>query len=78
MVAFTLTKPGQATLQVRSLSGQVVRSMEYAGRVGLNVFVWDGRDDAGRRVPNGTYLIDLSVQGEEGEMARSVRTVVWW
>ena len=45
---------------MRALRGARVRLL-HAGVVaaGAHTRVWDGRDDAGRPLPSGPYLIDL-------------------
>jgi FtsP/CotA-like multicopper oxidase with cupredoxin domain len=56
-IGFALPKAGWADLRVYDLQGREVRllaSREFAA--GRNTVVWDGRDDAGRRVPKGVYL----------------------
>ncbi len=69
----TLTTAAQ--LQVRILAaGRVVRTLPLiATRSGSAVqAVWDGRDDAGRALPPGNYLVQLTAQSEDGQTARAV------
>src|SRR5262249_39695055 len=50
-VRIALDDAGPAALEVRDLSGRLVRGMSGAGE-----FTWDGRDDNGARVPAGLYF----------------------
>jgi hypothetical protein len=63
---------GPASLAIYDLSGRRMRRL-VSGDVaaGSQHVVWDGRDDAGRRVPNGLYLARLDAAG-----ARETRGVL--
>ncbi|MBD3161161.1 MAG: hypothetical protein GF346_03170, partial [Candidatus Eisenbacteria bacterium] len=66
--------PGSVTsrLGVFDAQGRKVRSLENVpSAAGWRELTWDGRDDAGRTVPNGTYWVRLWVPGE----TRTVRVV---
>lgn len=57
VVSFRLRKAGRVTVDVLDSGGRSVRTLvrgrdEKAGRVS---YTWDGRDEAGRVVPEGTY-----------------------
>jgi hypothetical protein len=60
--------------EVRDPGGRVVRRLGHftvAARQRL-VLAWDGRDDAGRRLPAGRYLAVVTADGELGRgVARS-------
>jgi len=56
-IRFTLAEPGHGEVQVVAIDGRRVRTLAsgmLAG--GDHEHVWDGRDDAGRQLPSGTYL----------------------
>jgi len=56
-IAFLLRKPDRLTVQIVNGSGEVVRTLARSvsrGR-GTQQFTWDGRDDANRVVPDGSY-----------------------
>ncbi len=57
-------REGPATLRVVAVQGRVVRRLE-PGRLeaGRHTLPWDGRDEAGARLPPGTYLARLEVAG---------------
>ncbi len=50
-----------ARLQVIDLRGRVLRRWDLLG--GRRLWLWDGRDGAGRRLAAGTYLLRLEVGG---------------
>ena len=76
-IAFAVPGQGLITLGVFNKSGKLVRTLhaldgEEAFRIGLNGYItqWDGRDDAGQKVPAGRYFLrgyligEVSVEGE--------------
>jgi len=51
-------------LAIHHVSGRRLRTLEIGPLpVGENTFTWDGRDEAGRELPNGVYLLRLSSKG---------------
>jgi hypothetical protein len=55
---YTLACPGPAALNVHDLAGRVVRSWAIgAGPTAAGSVSWDGRDDAGRRLASGVYVV---------------------
>jgi flagellar hook assembly protein FlgD len=62
---------------VETLAGrQVAVAEEQTSRAaGVNTLAWDGRDEQGRPVPNGVYLVRVVARTEEGESVQAVRTV---
>ncbi len=74
--AYTLTgrdEPSQFSMQIMTVSGQVVRNVSQAEfgtlRIGshLSDFVWDGRDDYGDLLANGVYLYRIHARDQEGK-----------
>jgi flagellar hook capping protein FlgD len=63
---FTLRKPDRLTVVVVNSDDKVVRTllMSTAVRAGRQRFGWDGRDDAGRVVPAGTYKPRIHLANE--------------
>jgi len=61
-IAFTLAAPGTRGVQIVDAQGRRVRTLAPAARLeaGRHVRTWDGRDDVGRPVPEGLYLVVLS------------------
>ncbi len=63
VVEFGLPRPARASLTVYDLAGRRVRSVldDVTRSGGYHAVVWDGNDDAGRRVPAGVYVLRLQV-----------------
>lgn len=78
-IHYTLSQAAQVEIQVRSLSGQVLRSWsEGSSRAaGPHVAAWDGRDAHGRPLPAGLYLVVVQAMAEDGRTVRAVRTLEW-
>jgi hypothetical protein len=76
-IAFRLRAEDDLTLSVADEGGQVVRTLlrEAHFRRGNHRFGWDGRDDRGRLVPEGTYRVrvDLGRLGREIEFPRGIK-----
>ena len=58
---FQLSGRASVTLRVYNLSGVEIYSADASGEEGFNSIWWDGRDSAGDRVANGTYIYVLEV-----------------
>ncbi len=63
-VAFEVARPAHVRLEVYSPAGARVRGLaERAYEPGRHAVTWDGRDDAGRRVPPGVYFVRFVADG---------------
>jgi hypothetical protein len=61
-----LARPGFANVDVLDLAGRRVRALVAASLpAGSHDVVWDARDDAGRRVAPGVYLLSARVEGSD-------------
>jgi hypothetical protein len=59
-IAFSLAQSERVSLAVHDLQGRLVRTLVDEVRpAGQQQIVWDGTDDAGRRVASGTYMYRL-------------------
>jgi hypothetical protein len=67
-----ITGAAQVKVAVLDLSGRRVRQV-YAGTDGIGEYarVWDGRDDAGQRVPPGIYLYRISVDVDQEKVEKA-------
>ncbi len=67
-VSFTAPRAGDASVQVYSVDGRHVRTLAAgASEAGAHVLAWDGRDDAGRRVAPGLYLVRVGAAGASAQ-----------
>ncbi|HDQ99419.1 MAG TPA: hypothetical protein ENN51_03940, partial [candidate division WOR-3 bacterium] len=66
-LGYTLARTGNAVLAVTDASGRKVRTL-VSGRTGQgrHSVRWDGRDDAGRRLPAGVYFCRLDADESAG------------
>lgn len=68
---FNLTSPensGNLKLKIYSVSGKVIRIIDFPFVAGMNQINWDGKDSDGDIVANGTYLYKVVVEnGSEFE-----------
>lgn len=61
-IAFRLTQSANAELSVYDLAGRrVARLREASFPAGTSELAWDGRNEAGRLLPAGMYLVELRV-----------------
>ena len=77
------TGPKQVTFDIHDLSGHRLRQLSQSrlDSRGSYEIAWDGRDDAGRLVPPGTYLVRVEVDAlsdrAEGTVRLATVTVAW-
>ncbi len=72
-LAFELGTAGFARLAVHDAAGRLVRTLlEAPLPAGRHARAWDGRDDAGRRVSGGAYLVRLTVDGRDAPARKVV------
>jgi hypothetical protein len=62
---FALTRPGAVTLDVLDASGRRVASLGGNFAAGRQQLTWDGRDEAGARLPAGLYFVRMRVAGRD-------------
>jgi hypothetical protein len=69
--------PYQVQVYVYNLNGQRVRGLANATYpAGSHALTWDGRDDAGRRLPPGLYICRLAVHGPQGSQVMSEKVII--
>lgn len=65
-IAFALPRDGHALVRVFGVDGRLVRTLADGGyTAGPHEIVWDGRNDAGKRVGPGLYFYKLVAEGRE-------------
>jgi len=63
VVKYSLPREGDVELVVYNTLGQAVRRLAKGHQgMGHHRVVWDGRDDAGRGLATGTYLVQLRAE----------------
>jgi flagellar hook assembly protein FlgD len=71
-LAYSLPRAGAVTLRIYDVNGRARRTLEDGARsAGAHRIAWDGRDDAGRTLPSGSYFARLDFAG-----AHATRTLV--
>jgi hypothetical protein len=58
-LSFSLPTAVSYSMNIYNVAGQLVRSYQGMGNVGLNVITWDGKDNAGNAVSSGIYFYKL-------------------
>ena len=63
-IVFSLPERGMANLNIYNLKGQLVKNLARETRdAGSHTIVWNGRDEAGRKVSSGIYYYRLEASG---------------
>uniref|UniRef100_A0A7V2F6K1 Basal-body rod modification protein FlgD n=2 Tax=Rhodothermus TaxID=29548 RepID=A0A7V2F6K1_RHOMR len=66
----------QVSVQIRNESGQLVRTIQLGPQAaGEHELSWDGRDDSGKSLPAGTYILEVTATNAEGDPI-AARTMV--
>ena len=60
---YTLPRDGETTLELFDVTGRLLRRVSEHASAGSHMWIWDGRDDSGRRVGAGVYLARLEGAG---------------
>jgi len=61
-----------ATIRIYSINGELVRTWAEDEIEGKDTIEWDGRNDKGKIVGSGVYLVNLKV----GESSKTVKVIV--
>jgi outer membrane protein assembly factor BamB len=65
-IRFALLEKGRVTLKIYDIDGKPVRTLASGEcSAGHRVFSWNGRDNAGRPLSSGIYLVRLTANGHE-------------
>src|SRR5215467_7589891 len=65
--SFQVPKPINATVTIKSSTGQTVYSGSFAMDTGQQTFNWDGRDNAGTLWPDGNYTLTITGKDASGQ-----------
>ncbi len=73
LIAYQLEKPGDVSLKIYNLNGQLVRTLVSGQHnSGYHQVMWDAKDDAGRKVAQGVYIYKLA----SGEFSHARKMVL--
>ena len=77
-IVVTLSAPATVEARILNLAGRSVRTLcrDQGCVVGVNRLLWDARSDAGLRVPNGAYLMEVTARGPDGATSRALQSLV--
>jgi hypothetical protein len=77
MVTYSLSKSAGVTVEVRNISGRLVRSLksDEVQSAGVQSLHWDGRNQAGAAVPNGRYLVRIVACTDDGQQSQALTQV---
>jgi hypothetical protein len=72
-ISFELTADAETSVEIQ-FGGRTVRRLARGRAVsaGVNQFVWDGKDDQGRGLPGGSYVINVTARTAEGAQTRQI------
>lgn len=78
IVRLVLTAPAQIQAEVKTLTGRTVRTLTgaFATQPTSLSLIWDGRDQSGKPLPLGAYLLVVNARDEFGREQQAVRTVM--
>ncbi|MBK8984388.1 MAG: T9SS type A sorting domain-containing protein [Ignavibacteria bacterium] len=57
--------PGNGKIKIYTVSGKMIREIDIPLNFGFNTISWDGKDNDGDLIANGTYLYKLFITGAE-------------
>ncbi len=72
-ISFETTADAEATVEIQ-YAGRAIRHLARGRAVtaGVSQFVWDGRDDQGRGLPGGSYIVNVTARTAEGAQSRQI------
>jgi len=76
-IVFALSQSATCDLEIRNIAGRSIRRL-LAGALrpaGQNSLLWDGRNQAGARVPAGRYLVSLQARDDQGGAVHVLRAL---
>ena len=73
-IGYGISEAGNIVMTVRSATGIAVRTATINVAAGAGTVVWDGRDDAGAYVSEGTYEVELRPRDLAGNVGQPIAT----
>ena len=77
VLSYSVSQSCKVDISVRNIAGIPIRTLTSDQPVGpgLQTLSWNLRNDAGARVPAGSYLVEIRAMGEDGQQARAIARV---
>lgn len=74
-ISYNLSTDATADVVIRNTGGRSVRSIAQSRGIsrGISNLSWNYRDDSGKPVPAGSYLIEVVATTPDGEVAKAIR-----
>lgn len=73
--SYTLSKPAtNVSIQITDANGNVVRNATGGLSTGKQVISWDGKDDSGNQLNDGTYTFKITATDQQGNNITSTST----
>ncbi|MCB0841229.1 MAG: T9SS type A sorting domain-containing protein, partial [Bacteroidetes bacterium] len=63
-ISLTMEKTGEGFVRIYSLEGKLIHTLWEGTYLQPTQLTWDGTTEDGRKVPNGIYLVEVSVNGK--------------
>jgi hypothetical protein len=72
-ITFETTADSEASVEIQ-YGGRTIRHIAQGRAVaaGVSQFVWDGKDDQGRGLPGGNYVLNVTARTPEGAQTRQI------
>ena len=67
-IAFNTPTAAPIAIAVTDASGNVVRTVQETSTAGSNSWTWNGKDDSGNTLPDGTYGVAVQTQDSSGNV----------
>ncbi|MBK8983927.1 MAG: hypothetical protein IPM38_16810 [Ignavibacteria bacterium] len=71
-----LTPPDRFQIKIYTASGKLIKELDYPVSIGFNQIPWDGKDQDGDIVANGTYLYKLVMEGNSRDESQVFKLAV--
>lgn len=68
--------PNKFKIRIYTIAGKLIKQIEYPINIGFNSIPWDGKDDDGDYVANGTYLYKLVTEDNSKTVTQIQKLVV--
>jgi hypothetical protein len=66
-IYFLLRNPADVTMTVYNVAGEIIVKQVASLAAGVNIQVWEGKNEAGGRCASGVYLVKVKAQNVQGE-----------